>query len=258
MFRPKHGNEVSRVALSAFFLATLLTTFLGTSPASAQMEPKRTNVFLGIHFQMVFPQGDFKEKVDNLGFGLNGDIGYDFPGWPIAVGFQGGYVVYGSETYRTPLSGTIPINVEVTATNSIVPLHVFLRLIPPKGDVRPYFEGLAGLNIFTTSMSAKNLNNNEEIAGETKNTDAAFSYGGSGGVLVRVWSGTTVDRKDASEQALTVYIDARVRYLYGGNVSYYTESAVYRVGDVVRFDENRITTSKTDYITGQIGLVVRF
>ncbi len=226
--------------------------------ASAQKEPEPTNVFLGLNFQMVFPQGDFKRKVDDLGFGGDLDIGYDFPGWPLAAGLQLGYVSYGSITSKAPLSGTIPINVEVTTTNSIVPLHAFVRLIPPKGDFRPYFEGLAGISIFTTSMSAENLNTGEEIAGETKNSDVAFSYGGGGGALVRVWTGTSRNEKDGSEHAMTVYVDARVRYFYGGKASYFTEDAVYREGDAVRFDEKKITTSKTDFLTAHIGVTIRF
>ncbi|MBI5647258.1 MAG: hypothetical protein HY962_10035 [Ignavibacteriae bacterium] len=224
----------------------------------AQEEERPTGVTAGLHLQLVFPRGDFEKKVDNLGFGANIDLGYSFPGLPVTVGLEGGYVVYGSKTYKTQFSEFVPVSVEVTATNSIVPLHLFCRLQPHYGDFRPYAEGLLGMNVLTTSSSVRNLNTDEEIAGDTKHSDVAFSYGAGGGVMVRVWSGTAPDQSSGRNHPMEVFVDARVRYLYGGTAKYYTDNAVYQLPNgAVKFDDSKLTSSKTDYITAMLGVVVR-
>ena len=251
----------TRPAVFAALLLSGLITLFSTPPtllAQDEEAQRPTGLLAGVHLQLMFPRGDFEKKVDNAGFGLNIDLGYAFPGLPLAAGIEGGFVMYGSDTYTAPLSTTLPVNVEFTSTNSIIPVHLFLRLQPHVGDFRPYFEGLAGLSVFTTSVSAKNLNTSEEIAGETKHSDVAWGYGGGGGIMYRVWSGTTNESNNGMKQPMEVFIDARLRYIYGGNAKYYTEEAVYKLPDgSIKFDEGKLTSSKTDYVIGQLGVVVR-
>jgi hypothetical protein len=222
-------------------------------------EAERTGVVAGIHLMLNFPRGDFQTNVESVGFGGNLDIGYNFPNMPLVAGMQLGYVVYGSKTYRTRFSQSVPVDVDVDATNSIGMLHLYLRMMPMKGDVRPYFEGLAGGNLFVTSVTVKNRSTDAEIASDTKNSDVAFSYGGGAGLLVRLWSGAAPDQANHVRRGMDVYLDARLRYLYGGNAEYYTNASIYQApnGDVV-FDKNGLTKSKTDFVTGQLGITVRF
>jgi len=211
---------------------------------------------LGIHCMMVFPQGDFKKHVDDLGFGLNVDLGYVFPTLPIVAGLEGGYAVYGSKTFRTPFSTTISVvDVEVSTTNAIGLGHVFVRFQPQQGMFRPYFEGLLGGCYLATTSSAKNYNTDEEIAGSTNKDDIAFSYGGGGGLMFKVYEESGQNENGKSE----ILIDLRLRFLYGGEATYYRSDAVYQESGTgaVKFDANKGHTSKTDLLTAHIGVVVR-
>jgi hypothetical protein len=242
-------------ALYTALLALALAAAILPSTLQAQDGPSGpVGVFAGVHLMLAFPQGDFKSKVSDIGFGGNFELGYAPPEMPIAAGLQLGYVVYGSKTYTTQFSEFVPVSVDVDVTNSIGLLHLFVRMMPPKGDVRPYVEGLLGGSLFTTSSTVKNRNTSEEIAGDNKNSDVAFSYGGSAGLLIRVWSDKTNEN-----QPVDIYLDARVRYFYGGNAEYYTNAAVSQQSDGrVIFDKKNLTSSKTDFVTGQLGVTFKF
>jgi hypothetical protein len=64
----------------------------------------------GINFTLAFPQGEFKDNVDRLGYG--GSLQFLFfdpqPGLPVSFGLNLGYLNYGSESRREPFSSTIP------------------------------------------------------------------------------------------------------------------------------------------------------
>ena len=250
--------KLSRHKFNPAFSVPFLMVFLlaGGSNIFAQEEAARLKGGLGAaHLMMVFPQGDFKKEVDKLGFGFSFDLGYGFPQFPVVCGLEGAYAIYGSNTFSVPLGNIEVVTVDVTSENSIFLGHLFLRLQPNTGVFRPYFEGLIGLAVFNTSSSVKNQRTNEEFASSSNSTDAAFSYGGGGGIAFMVYE----SKKEGSEDLFQVFIDARVRYFYGGKAKYYREDAVYLdEGNNVQFDKSKERSSATDMFTPHLGVMVRF
>ena len=142
----------------------------------------------GGNFTLGFPQNEFKENIDNLGYGGTGFFAYRFPQSPLLIGASASFLIYGRETREEPFSTTIPdVSVDVTTTNSIIMGHLFLRLQPPRGSILPYLDGLFGFNYLSTRTTIENQANDEEVASSTNFDDITFSYGAGGGLMIRVY-----------------------------------------------------------------------
>jgi len=72
---------------------------------------------------------------------------------------------------------------------------------------------------------------------------------------VKVYAGRGADD---TGNLFQVFVDARVRYMYGGEATYFTDDAVIYDGISVRFDPSKELTSKTDFLTAQLGITARF
>jgi hypothetical protein len=209
------------------------------------------NLLLGL------PQNEFKENVDNAGFGLTGHFAYRFPQTPVLVGANLSFLIYGSETRNEPFSTTIPdVTVDVTTTNSILLGHLLLRLQPQTGPFRPYVDGLLGLNYLFTDTSIKSENwsdDDNDVASSTNFDDTTLSYGGGGGIMVQVYQSPVAEN---AGRPVTVFLDFGVRYLKGGEAEYLQKGAIIREenGRVV-YD---VSQSTTDLLTFQVGAVVSF
>ncbi|MFZ1728629.1 MAG: hypothetical protein WBQ23_14705 [Bacteroidota bacterium] len=211
----------------------------------------------GINFMLTFPQGEFKETSDRVGYGLGLEGAYVLPGMPLAAGFAGTFATYGSRTFNVPFSGTVQlVNVDLTTSNNIATGHVFLRLQPQDGVFRPYFEGLLGLHVFWTESTVEDQRyEDSEIAGSTNLSDVAFSYGGGGGIMYLLHRGET----EIPGEGIEILLDLKVRFLYGGEAEYFGE-------DSITFDANGVPVlrrenamkSTTDMLQTMIGLTVRF
>lgn len=211
----------------------------------------------GINFMLGFPQGEFKQNVDRLGFGASGHMMFwdVSPSIPFSLGINAGYMTYGSESRKEPFSLTIPdVNVNVNRTNNLVNFHLLLQVMPPLGLVRPYMEGLfGGSYIFTTTEINSQGGSNQEVASSTNFSDWAWSYGGGGGIMFRVFEN---DEEGVNEsKVVSVWVDLKARYLLGTEAEYLKEGSVSINNSKVTYD---VSKSKTDLITGHIGVVVYF
>ena len=238
--------------------ATLLSVcILFPSTDVRSQEYNIGNGNLGASFMLVFPRGDFKKEMNDIGFGVNIDLGYTFQPMPLTVGIEGGYATYGSNTFQVPFSQFASVvTVEVETSNNMAFGHIFARFQPTQGIFRPYFEGLLGGTYFSTSSSVKNKATNEDIASSLNKNDITFSYGAGGGIAVKVWEGTSENDGHPFE----LLIDGRARFLTGGEATYYTKDAVYQDQGTleVRFDEKKSKTSTTDIMTVHLGVLLRF
>ncbi len=219
----------------------LLFTFLilGVSQTYAQRWEVNLNFITG------FPQNEFADNVDNVGLGGGGGVGYHLDVSPIMVGAEFSFLIYGSETQRVPVIITIPnVTVDVQTSNNIFLGHFFVRLQSNQGVVRPYLEGLLGVHNLFTETQIKNGTGNEVIARSTNQKDSAFSYGTGAGLMIRVHK-TDNDIKE-------VFINLRVRYLFGGEADYLS---FRREDGQVSIDFNN---SRTDLITFQLGVAFTF
>ena len=208
-----------------------------------------------------FPQGEFKDEGVATGLGLDLNIAW-YPLDKIALGINFGGSQYGSSKRPIPFNYfTDLITITEKTTNDIMHGHLFIRLIPFHGYIRPYFEGLIGMKNLSTSTKLFNedcVDNSGtdhddcEIASSTNASDNSLSYGGGGGLELTL---THIDgKKDAFKGVLSFFVSAR--YLIGSNTKYLKEGAI---GFTNPEDGPVQTTfnwseSKTDLLQINIGL----
>jgi hypothetical protein len=204
----------------------------------------------GLNFTLGFPMGEFKDNVDRAGFGISGDFMFltPQPEAPFSIGLNLGFMNYGSETRNERFSSTIPdVTVDVTRDNNIANFHLLFRLALPQGIVRPYAEGLFGGSYLFTDTKILSRGS-DEVASSTNFDDFAWSYGGGGGFLINLAS-------EPSENVSNIFLDLKVRYLFGSRAEYLKEGSITINNGNVFYD---ITESKTDLFTVNIGVVAYF
>jgi len=199
-----------------------------------------------------FPQGEFKENVDRLGFGISGELLFFNPSekLPFGFGLDVGYINYGNETRQEPFSTTIPdVVVDVDRSNNLVNFHLLFQIAPPSGSIRPYAELLFGGAYLFTETSIRSRGD-EEVAGNTNFDDFAWNYGVGGGLLISLY---TPDVSEGNFESL--YLDLKVRYLLGTEAEYLKEGSVIIQNGNVYYD---VSKSKTDLFIAQLGVMVYF
>lgn len=203
----------------------------------------------GINLSLAFPQGEFGEQVDNIGFGLSGEFMFlsPKPRAPFGLGLNLGYYIYGMESRREPWSLTIPdVFLDVDRTNNLLNFHIVFEIGLPTGRIRPYVQGLFGGSYLYTQTSVSGEYNQETIASTTNYDDWAWSYGAGGGICILL-SGDPVTEDGA------IYLDLKGRYLFGSEAVYLKEGDVQFNGAQVIYHPSK---SKTDMITAHIGVRV--
>ena len=189
------------------------------------------------------PIGDFGDRVGTspgLGLNFTSRIGRT----PVAVGAELGYLQYGKETWRMPLTPAVPdVLSDVNTTNHFLQTHALVRLQPQTGRVRPYAEGLLGFRYVFTRTTFPNPG--EGSNGSTLLGDLAPSAGAGGGVAVAL----------LSRPHATLNLDLGVRYFTGGDVEYLTKGAVNRHEGGVTLEPTR---SAVDLVSVHVGMAVDF
>ena len=203
----------------------------------------------GINFSLAFPQGEFGEEVDNLGYGLSGEFMFLSPKplSPFGIGVNLGYYVYGRESSRVPWSSYIQsVFLDVEKTNNLVNFHILFEIGFPTGVIRPYVQGLFGGEYLYTESSVSGENGQEVIASSTNYDDWAWSYGAGGGIEVLL-GGDPVTEMGA------IYLDLKGRYLFGSETTYLKEGDMYVEQGELVYSPSK---SKTDMITAHVGVRV--
>lgn len=211
----------------------------------------------GINFLVGVPQGAFKDNVNRSGVGITGNIGFAPVGYAYMAGLEFGFMNYGTEKRREPFSTTIPdVTVDVETENNFALGHLFLRLQPNAGLLRPYLEGSVGGNYLFTKTTIKNQSRpEEEVASSTNLDDFAFSYGGGAGVLVLLYHKEDEEVAPGTPDLRELLLDVRCRYMAGSEAEYLKEGSVRRVGGQVVYD---VKKSQTNLLTIQVGIALRF
>jgi len=234
--------------MKKWIIPTLLICMIASIPPSIA----QSRFQAGGSLTLGFPQNEFADNVDNIGFGLTGQFLFCFPQSPLSVGASMNFLIYGSETYEDQLTQGAPVYVDVTTTNNIIMTHLLLRLQPPRGSVRPYVDGLLGFNYLWTRTRIENQVD-EEIAGTTNFDDITFGWGGGVGISFRVFE----RRENANyyDGPKAVFIEAGVRYLRGGDAEYLKEGSIQQTGDDFVYD---VLQSITDIMTYHLGATIAF
>lgn len=208
---------------------------------------------VGASFDVASPLGEFKDNVDRNGFGFSGMCLFNpVPLLPLKLGFELGYINYGSEERKEPFSYTIPdVTVKVRRDNNIFLGHILLRVQQDVGIVSPYLDGLFGLNYLWTATKIREVEYFKEIVSSKNFDDAALSYGIGGGLMFKVY-----DAGISAVNLMQIYVDLKIRYLFGGEAEYLKEGAI-------SIDENAkvhydVSKSKTDLMLFQLGVVFSF
>jgi hypothetical protein len=227
---------------------TAIILFLLTTAGFAAMAQSFQG---GLDFMVGSPQREFRRNVDNIGFGVAGNVGFAPEGTPVMLGLEFAFMNYGSTDRREPFSTTIPdVFVDVSTTNNIILGHAILRLQPNTGAVRPYLQGMVGFNYLFTETKIENENvAGQEIASSNNLSDGAFSYGAGAGLLLWVYS------PPEGEGITDIYVDLGARYIFGGEAEYLKEGSIRNVNGRVEYD---ILKSKTDLLVFHAGVSVRF
>jgi len=211
------------------------------------------NFQAAVNFLLGQPKDEFKENVEDLGFGIGGMFAFRPGNSPVLIGIDVEYMIYGSETRQEPFSLTIPdVTVEVETRNNILLTHALLRLQGNSGTFRPYLDGLIGMHYFFTETKVRDEDDfvEEPIASSTNQEDIAFSYGAGGGVMFLVYQ-----KREEGSKLIEVLIDFRVRYSFGGEATYLKKGSITRENGTAIIDALR---SRTDLLTYQLGVVFTF
>ncbi|HEV2147086.1 MAG TPA: outer membrane beta-barrel protein [Longimicrobiaceae bacterium] len=208
--------------------------------------PQRASgAYAGASFNYARPQGEFRNFVDH---GFGGDVHFLYQ--PAARGilglrFDAGFVNYGHERMRVPLSSSIGgrILVDVNTTNNIAHLGVGPQIGLPDGRLRPYVGGFVGLTYLYTESSVDGRDDDRSFARTTHYDDATFSYGGRAGLYVPLRGGPS-----------PISLDVGVVYLESGEAEYLRE------GDIIDNPNGSISftpsRSDTDLLTFRVGVTV--
>lgn len=210
----------------------------------------------GIYFAMGFPQGTFKENVDDISYGVSGYFTYRLPRSPLSVGFSFSWLQYGHESREEQLGPHIPeVWVDVNTTNAMILGHFLVRLQPPTGHLRPYLDGLFGFKLLTTDTRVRSqefFDDNDPIATSNHIRDTALSVGAGAGVMINVYA---VPPRPNRPSPFAIAVDLGARYLKGGNTEYMIEGGLYQEGDDLILE---VYESTTDIITLHIGISFSF
>lgn len=158
---------------------------------------------------VALPVGEFQSHVEiGGGAGLGGAFFLD-RNRMAALRVDGSMVVYGSESYNAPLSLTIPVDVRVQTTNSILSAGIGPQFYLMRGAVRPYVFGTFGFSYFVTETNVRGHGTEEPFASNINFDDFNMALNGGGGMSVEVYRGE-----------ISVAVDVSASYQRNGIAEY--------------------------------------
>jgi hypothetical protein len=237
-----------RPLLSAALLA-LVASPLGAQRCDCDDWPDRhrypTGGYAGGSFVYGQPQGEFAQQVQEA---FGGEFFYahrlDRDG-VLGIRVGGGFLNYGYERQRVPLSSTIGgrVLVDLVTTNNIAYVGVGPQIGLPTGVLRPYAHGFAGMSYLYTSTSVRGTGSSESFAETTNFDDATFAYGGGAGLYIPLRHG-----------ASPISLDLGATYTNAGQAAYLRE------GDIEDLPDGGIVLrprrSDTDMLSFHVGVSV--
>ncbi len=233
---------------------TFLFAFAAVSDTAAKGIPYGQ---FALHFATGLPQADFRQNVDNPGFGLSMQLEGGPRRAPWALGIAGGFIVYGTESRREPFSTTIPdVTVEVVTSNNLAFGDLFVRFAPRELSFRPYAILMLGFHYLFTRTEIRNASDpDEEIASSTNFSDFTWSYSAGAGFQYLLKETVKVDSTTGHKSKVRVFLDLQVRYQRGGMAEYLKKGSIRREGGKVTYDVSR---SETDLLMVLLGVSVGF
>lgn len=207
----------ARVLFPALAIAAVLPSSSSAQAVEGLTQPRPSRAAAGVSFVVAQPIGEFHDNVSSA-FGGEGHVVLRRSQHSVlGLRLEGGFLNYGHERKRVPLSSTFGgrIQVDLNTNNNIALIGAGPQLMATGGPVRPYVHGTAGLAYFFTESHVEGANDSYEFAQTTNHDDAAFAYGGGAGVIIPLPVKRTL-----------LSIDLGARYLNSGTVSYLKEGGI--------------------------------
>ena len=199
-------------------VALLMLPSLATAQQIEQEIDRPIRGAAGASFTYGRPVGDFLRYVDE-GYGFDGFLRFNLdPKGVLSLKLDGGFLVYGSETMRVPLSTTVGarILVDLTTSNNIAWMGFGPQLTLPVGPFRPYANAAIGFSYFFTESSVEGSDDAFDFANTTNFDDATFRYGFGWGVVIPF---QTASRTEWGIDFGAMYHgNGQVRYLREGGI----------------------------------------
>jgi len=189
----------------------------------------------GIHFTGSSQQSEFKEIVDQNGYGVSATALFRMGLLPLKLGLEVGSFGYGEESESLPAGAG-----EIESKTKNFAGHVVLRLQQGIGDFAPYADALVGVNVISTETSVKTvLGSFSEDYG-----DAAFSYGIGAGLMYKL-------ARIIPIAGPAIYLDIKARYLFGGDTEFQKEVDTIKK----QFENDKFNSNQLMY---HIGVMIGF
>lgn len=206
------------------------------------VRPSRGELFF--HGSVAVPLGAFKNHVDLGGGGGAGLLFYLDENRSAALRLEGSFVVYGTESFTTPLSRTVQVvDVTVRTTNYIASAGVGPQFVLGSGPIRPYIFGTAGISYFATSSSVSGANIlSENFAESTNLDDLKFALRAGGGMMLRLSNAVSLDFSASYQH------NGETEYLTKGDLRQTATGQPLRVVPLV---------SDTNLMSYRVGLSIR-
>lgn len=197
-----------------------------------------------LYFTTGIPMGEFKSFVPSTGFGAATEIFFFSPSEkiPYGIGLNFSYVSYGVHLGVDPYTNEMGLSFN-RATN-FASVHIMFQVAPYAGSVRPYFETLFGGSYIYSKADV----GYDYYFSSLLVDDWAWSYGAGIGLKL-------LSVGDAFFNPNSVYIDLKVRYLFGTTTSYLDRESIVAYFNTVEYS---LIESKTDMITASIGFYFFF
>lgn len=197
-----------------------------------------------LYFTTAFPVGEFKDFIPNAGFGASTEFFFFSPSpkTPFGAGICFSYITYGAHFVNDYESNELSLS--FNKANNFASAHIIFQIAPHSGSVRPYFETLfGGTYIFSNTGFAYDYYEESLWL-----DDWAWNYGAGVGLKF-------LSIGDAFFNHGSVYIDLKVRYLFGTKTTYLDKNSVELYYDTIYYSTYK---SKTDMITASIGFYFFF
>ena len=184
------------------------------------------------HGTVGVPVGEFGRHVDLGGGGGFGGVLFLNRDRMVALRAEGNFLIYGSEAYDAPLSTTIPVDVTVRTTNSILSAGMGPQIYILTGALRPYIFGTFGFSYFLTETSVRGRGAEEPLTSRIDFDDFIMALNAGGGLSTEVYgaefpSRWTFQRSTSGTASSSTW--SRVTWGAGawtGNVGIGTEIAI--------------------------------
>ena len=166
-----------------------------------------------VYGMLGFPVGDYKNSIDQIGYGLEVSFRIAVPESPIWLGLDFGQLSLKQKSRFINTGGDefqlLPLKGEILA-------HLAVRAQIEREGLIPYFEGLIGMqHFYSQSENDKDpvyYEQNDASGFSTSEADKVLSAGISAGLLFHIYK-----YKEISERKIKdIYIETRLRLLTGG------------------------------------------